>query len=190
MDFSPVWADAQTCVAGMSLDSINSLFFFWFASLYAFWLSNESNDTLGGEAGNWSARPEWMVRPTHTSWRGGRPPTTNHQPPSTSYISHLWRTRHHASPIGQQIPLTANLCQEWCTGRCKTFVPTVHLGATPWLSVALIDERERIIDSRWFLILLIAVIHRGTLVQRIFAGLWCIPVRKKRKNEKGIKESN
>lgn len=28
----------------------------------------------------------------------------------------------------KQIPPTANLCQEWWTGRCRTFVPTVHEG--------------------------------------------------------------
>ena len=60
------------------------------------------DDTSGGEADNWSARPESMVWPTHTSWRGGRSPTTKY---SISRISHLWRTRHRASPIGQPASL-------------------------------------------------------------------------------------
>lgn len=44
---------------------------------------------------------EW-VDPLTPSWQGGRSPTTKY---SISRISHLWRTRHRASSIGQLAPL-------------------------------------------------------------------------------------
>ena len=119
------------------LGSYKQSFFFFFFGLLPWMLSNWLfNDTSGGEADNWSARPEWMVRPTHTFL--ARRAILNHQVQYISYLSPLEDASpcltHRVTgsfaplPSSKQIPFTANLCPEWCTRRCRTFVPTVHEG--------------------------------------------------------------